>query len=219
LSTLVAGLAPHYPEQSARLPELERALSRAPAISVTTALTRDIPLAWVHRPPPGCSYPNLLWPGGSSYDHSRYVRRGAFEALHLADNPTTAGAEAAGDEPSVAPILPVPQEARAILRVDVDVPQVLDLADRRVRARLRVRRSELTQLRDNADRDSTGRPRAYGLTQAIGEMAYHLGFAGVLYPSARAARGRNLVVFTDRLARVGGQLSADDGNGTVYTLP
>jgi hypothetical protein len=148
------------------------------------------------------------------------VRRGAFAALHLSDGVTTVGAEVFGVAPSPTPQLGVPAVARIQIPVAVHVPRVLDLTDPLIRRRLHVRRRDLTIVPDWTVLDASGRPLAYEIPQAIGELAYHAGLGGILYPSAHATLGVNLVTFPERLAAVGGRLHAENPiTGASQSLP
>jgi len=74
---------------------------------------------------------------------------------------------------------------------DVKLSRVLDLRSQSVRRRLGVRLAQLTgePWREMQDRGLEA------LTQAIGRVAHSAGVQGLLVPSARTARGSNVVVF------------------------
>lgn len=191
----------------------------APTILVNGTWVRDLPATIARRAPPGGRAPDVLWSGGSSMAHSRYVR-GAFPALHLSDGLTTAGAEIFAVVPHPAPRLGVPSVARVQVPVAVHVPRVLDVTDPAVRRRLRVHKRDVTELPDWTALDVFDRPRAYEFPQAIGELAYRAELAGIRYPSARATRGANLVIFPERLREIGGRLQAENPiTGVMQSLP
>lgn len=104
--------------------------------------------------------------------------------------------------------------------VAVYVPRILDLTDSLIWRRLRVRKRDLTVVPDWTALDASNRPQAYELPQAIGELAYHAGLGGILYPSAHATLGVNLVIFPARLVTVGGHLHAENPiTGAAQSLP
>lgn len=220
MSSFPGALTPQYPTLSARLGRLEAAIRAAPRILVDGVWVRDLAATIARVPPPGGAAPEVLWPGGTAFRHNRYVRQGAFPALHLGDGLTTVGAEVFGVSPSPAPRLGVPRDSRVQVRVEVYLPEVLDLADHRLRRRLGIRKADLTAVPDWTVLDVHGRPLAYELPQSIGELAYNAGLGGIRYPSAHATRGVNLVVFTDHLALVGGRIRAEDPfTGSIQSLP
>jgi RES domain-containing protein len=149
-----------------------------------------------------------LWTGGYRVRHNRYVRRNAFPAYHVSEGTTTAFAEVFGTPPGPSPRVGVPPENQTTLVIEVDLPDVLDLAVEAVRGHIGVSHAEIVRLPNWAATDFLGRPAEYELTQCIGELAMLAGCGGVLYPAARDTDGVNLVVFTDRLAAVGGSIRA-----------
>lgn len=220
MSALSDQLAALYPTVAARLPRFEKVLRDAPRIRVQQAWVRVIPVDKARTPPPGATAPDVLWTGGTSMAHNRYVRQGLCPALHLGDGLTTAGAEVFRIHPSPAPVLGVPESTRLLVRIETDVPEVLDLTDAKLRRRLRVTKRELTEVPNYLVLDALDRPCAYELPQAIGEIAFRLKLGGILYPSARATRGTNFVVFADHLACLGGSVRTEDPwTGEPRSLP
>ena len=213
-------LAAFYPNISARLETMSRALRVAPTIDVRQTWLRDMParvLKHQRKPAPA---PDPLWTGGFRMRHNRYVRMGAFPAYHVSDGVTTASAEVFGIAPAPMPVLGMPAEDRLQLLVAVDVPRILDLAEPAVQRLLGVSVPEITKVPDWTRTDALLRPLEYELPQAIGELAFQQGLGGLRYPAARATAGVNLVVFTDNLAKLGGAISATNPfTGEMHRLP
>ncbi len=215
-----SALAPFYSGVAARIARLERDIQSSPRIRVTVRWVRDMPAEVLRKAPRGAASSDPLWTGGFRVRHSRFVRRDAFPAYHISDGVTTAAAEVFGGTPQRAPVLGVPDKTRLQLVIDADVPEVVDLTDARVRRRLKVSKRDIVEVPDWTKLDALGRPAAYELTQCIGELAFRSGAGGVLFPSSRATRGKNLAIFTDNLAAVGGRVHATDPfTGTAHELP
>ncbi len=68
--------------------------------------------------------------------------------------------------------------------------KALDLADQSVLNRL-----SLTKDKINLDRDKL--PDAYEQTQQIGDIAEHLGFEAIIYPSSKKNGGTAIVIFKE----------------------
>lgn len=106
-------------------------------------------------------------------------------------------------------------------RVRVDLPDVVDLCDPAVQVALCTSAAELKApwLRAQ-ERHRLGRGDLPP-TQALGEAACATGtILALRYPSYRHEGAQNLVVFTDRLAALGGHVELIDGGGTyAQTLP
>lgn len=161
-----------------------------------------------------------LWALGYRKQHSRYVRRGAFPAFHVSEGVSTAAAEVFGISPTRAPVLGLPRQSRLVLLVDVVAGRVLDLVDPAVRDHLGISEHEITRPPDWSILDAWDRPLEYELTQCIGELAHRAGCDGLRFPAARRIGGMNLVVFTRRLARTGGSLTASDPfTGATHSIP
>ena len=213
-------LAALYPNLGARLESMSRALGAAPTIGVHETWVRDMPARLLEHRPTSVAAPDPLWTGGFRLRHNRYVRRGAFPAYHASDGVTTASAEVFGIAPAPAPVLGVPNEDRLQLRVAVDVPRILDLTDTDIQRRLGLAEAEIVELPDWTVTDALGRPLAYELPQAIGELAFLRGLGGLKYPAARATSGVNVVVFTGNLAKLGGTISVSNPfTGKEHRLP
>lgn len=73
-----------------------------------------------------------------------------------------------------------------VLHLDIHLPKILDLDDAKIRRRLGL---TLTSLTD---------PKDMRLTQRIGAAAHAAGFAGVVYPRPQGKGGLNLALFCDR---------------------
>jgi RES domain-containing protein len=83
---------------------------------------------------------------------------------------------------------------RVLVSIQVNVQQILSLADRRVRNVLGISHRRLIEEPWQEEQDN----RREALTQAVGRVARELGLEGLLVPSAQRA-GQNLVVFPDQL--------------------
>lgn len=213
-------LAAFYPNLGAGLASMGRALDAAPTIDVHETWLRDMPARVLEHRPAAAVAPEPLWTGGVRLRHNRYVRMGAFPAYHVSDGVTTASAEVFGIAPAPAPVLGIPKEDRLQLLVAVDVSRILDLTDADIRRRLGVAEAEIVELPDWTVTDALGRPLAYELPQAIGELAFLRGLGGLKYPAARATSGANVVVFTDNLAKLGGTISVSNPfTGKKHRLP
>jgi RES domain-containing protein len=163
-------------------------------------MQQSLPLAvpWVGDPFrfTDMTYANLqdLFTGeGSRKTGGRWNPKGGFRTLYFSLTPETALAEILAHHRSQA----MPDvEAMPVTLVGfrVNVRQLLDVTDRRIRRLLGVAG---TQIRE------PWRPSQYAgreaLTQAIGRLAREAGFQGLLAPSAVRRLGRNLVLFPERL--------------------
>jgi RES domain-containing protein len=94
---------------------------------------------------------------------------------------------------------------RRLATIRVRLSRVLDLTSPRVRTELGVPDADLTA-------DDTG------LTRAIGEAAHHLGYEGVLAPSATGS-GLVLAIFLDTRAPTSMLEVADIQEGYVPVIP
>ena len=103
----------------------------------------------------------------------------------------------------------------------VHLPATVDLCDDQIVKALGTSESELKApwLRAQ-ERHKAGRG-PLPATQELGDAAFRTGsILALRYPSYRHAGARNLVIFTDHLARLGGEVVLIDSSGThVQTLP
>jgi RES domain-containing protein len=199
--------------------ELSRVLPALPLIRVDAVYWRTVPNGYLQGPPPGApagSPPQPLWPGGAAMRGARYTRIGGSNALYLAPDGATALAEveavvfdpAQGLRPGPAhnPLLVFANQVR--------LPAVLDLCERGMQTALGTSEAELTApwLRAQ-ERHRAGRG-PLPATQELGEAASATGaILALRYPSYRRKGARNLVVFTDHLAALGGQVVMIDRSG------
>lgn len=79
--------------------------------------------------------------------------------------------------------------------VRCDLKFIMDLTDRRTRARLRLNLEDMM----NEDWEALNRKGAEALSQAIGAAAHATGVEALLVPSA-TGKGRNLVIFPDNIS-------------------
>lgn len=124
----------------------------------------------------------------------RFNLKGAFRVLYLSCDlhtcweETTRAAHASVFD--VAKLLP-----RTIVGVKVRLSRVLDLTDHKVRRRIGISKSILTET-DWARIQNLNKEEA--ITQSIGRFAKDAGFEAILVPSA-VWQGRNLDIFPDNL--------------------
>ena len=146
----------------------------------------------------GTKYANeadLLSGHGAGAHGGRWNPRG-LTAIYASLDPVTATKESyhellqAGFPASV--IRP-----RVMVGLAIDLKQVLDLTDGRIRRSLGLTLADLIEEVWSAIQLSGEEP----WTQAIGRGAAEAGFEGILVPSARQLRGKNAVIFPGNLRR------------------
>jgi RES domain-containing protein len=193
-------------------------LPQLPHIHIAAVYHRVVKAADLSGPPPGAlpgSPPQPLWPGGASRRGARYTSIGGTNSLYLAPDPVTALAEVRAVSP---PDLRAngPHDPLTVVAVEVDLPNVVDLCDTRIRKVLGITRAELVAPWLRAQARYWQGKGALPPTQALGAAAAATGsILGLRYPSARRQGARNLVVFTDRLAGLGGSLTTVDASGRL----
>lgn len=195
-------------------------LSGLPRVMITGVLWRTVPIEYLQSAPPGAppgSPPQPLWPGGAPMQGARYTPIGGCNALYLAPNGATALAEvdavAFGPDGSVE--AGKDHDPLLVFQTRVTLPSVLDLCDATVQRALGTSPAELkapwlrAQERHKAGRGSLP------ATQVLGQVACGTGtILALRYPSFRHPGMKNLVVFTDRLAALGGAVELIDKKGT-----
>lgn len=124
----------------------------------------------------------------------RWNPPGSFPTVYLSLDMETAFAEfrAQWHRYGMTPEAALP---RVFCAIEVDLRRLLDLCDGRTRQRLCVSRKRMTQERW-LEKQEAGEE---ALAQAIGRIAFESNAEGLLVPSAAHPRGRNLIVFPDRL--------------------
>jgi RES domain-containing protein len=210
------------------IPESELAgrLTALPQITISAAFWRTVPIEYLQGPPPGAppgSAPQPLWPGGPARNGARYTPIGGCNALYLAPNGATALAEVEaivfGTDGIVQP--GIDHNPLLVFETRVELPAVVDLCDGEVQRALETSSAELQRpwLRAQ-ERHRMGRGERPP-TQALGQAACETGtILALRYPSYRHEGMQNLVVFTDRLAALGGCVTLMDASGTyAQTLP
>lgn len=206
--------------------ELPNRLAALPRITIMGAFWRTVPIEYLKNAPPGAperSPPQPLWPGGAATRGARYTPIGGGNALYLAPNGATALAEVEavvfGSDGSVEP--GADHNPLLVFETRVELPAVLDLCAEEVQRALGTSPAELKApwLRAQ-ERHRAGRGNLPP-TQALGEAASGTGtILALRYPSYRHRGMQNLVVFTDRLAALGGRVVLIDNSGTfAQTLP
>lgn len=205
---------------------LPAALAALPRVVVRGTFWRTVANDLLQGPPPGApsgSPPQPLWPGGAALRGARYTPVGGCNTLYLAPDAATALAEVRA---VLFPDAGTPQPGAihnplVVLACDVHLPHVVNLCDQAIQAVLETSETELTSpwLRAQERHRSSGGPLPP--TQALGDAACRSGaILAFQYPSYRRAGAENLVVFTDRLAALGGRIALHDQTGTLMqTLP
>jgi RES domain-containing protein len=175
---------------------LARRIVRAPLVGVDGTLCRAVRAEYLRRTPPEPLYHR------GSLQGRRYTPPGGPAGLYLAHDQPTAFAEirdlvqGAGGFPfALQPHNPV-----TLVYVEVELGRVLDLTNKDTRRELRVSRRAILAEWEIPMLTYLAGAGTMPLTQQIGEAA-HLStmVSGILYPSARWAGGRCLVVYPDRL--------------------
>lgn len=83
-----------------------------------------------------------------------------------------------------------------LVAIDVRLTKIVDLSAARVLEALQATRQELL----DEDWIGTQIKGEMARTQRLGQVAFEMGLSGLLVPSARSSRGRNLVVFPMNLS-------------------
>jgi RES domain-containing protein len=204
--------------------ELPDRLAVLPRITIAGAFWRTIPIEYLKSAPPGApdgSPSQPLWPGGAAIKGAHFTRIGGGNALYLAPNGATALAEIEavvfGGDGTVMP--GADHNPLLVFQARVELPPVVDLCDEEIQRALGTSAAELKApwLRAQ-ERHKAGRGDLPP-TQALGEAACRTGtILALRYPSYRHRGMRNLVVFTDRLAALGGRVVLLDDTGTFAQI-
>ncbi len=211
--------ADYYPHVVARVAFWREEMERIPRESLTHSWVRDVPAARLRREP-GDPPPRLLAPIGHRFVHNRYTRLHAFPSFYLSDGVTTASSEVFGAQAARRGPLGVPNESRLQLVVQAHLPDVLDLTQSPVRARLGITLHDIAQPKAPLVLDALRRPPVYELPQCLGELANEIGIGAIRYPSSPAVAGVNVVIFTEHLAAIGGWYQTTDPvTGTLERWP
>jgi RES domain-containing protein len=206
-----------------KLPDVLRTL---PQIQVDGLFWRTVPDQHLQSAPPGApagTPPQPLWPGGPALRGARYTRVGGPNSLYLAADAATALAEVEavvfGSGGEVQP--GAAHDPLLVFATRVHLPATVDLCDDQIMKTLGTSGSELKApwLRAQ-ERHKAGRG-PLPPTQELGDAAFQTGTILALHcPSYRHEGARNLVVFTDLLAPLGGEVVLIDSSGThVQSLP
>lgn len=204
---------------------LPSALATLPRITVAGVFWRTVASRHMRGPPPGAAgtRPQPLWPGGASLNGARYTPPGGGNALYLAPDGATALAEVqAVVFGGPAALHPGPaHDPLLVFSVQVQLPAVVDLCDAAVQRALGTTEAELTAPWLRAQERHRLGIGPLPATQAVGAAAFaDGGILALRYPSYRRPTAQNLVVFTDRLAELAGQVVLVDGSGTyAQSLP
>ena len=206
--------------------DLDGVLRALPLIRIAGLFWRTVPNEHLQSAPPGApaaSPPQPLWPGGAAIRGARYTQVGGSNALYLAPDGATALAEVEavvfgpGREVQPGPA----HDPLLVFASQVQLPATLDLCAEGVRNALGTTEDELKApwLRAQQRHQAGKGPLPH--TQELGEAASRTGtILALRYPSYRHRGVQNLVVFTDHLAALGGQVVLVDHSGThAQTLP
>jgi RES domain-containing protein len=168
---------------------LERLLMSLAGNAQRGTFFRSIDLQWLLRGTP-------LSAIGSRIRGGRYNRKGAFEALYIANTQETALYETEAIYERAGIVVADRQPPRVMLSLDYQLIDIVDLRDPSVLALLGVTVDELKAPWKQAQAEN--RPV---LTQRIGAAARAVDVEALLVPSARVDTGTNLVIFPDRLRK------------------
>jgi RES domain-containing protein len=130
---------------------------------------------------------------GSIRTGGRYNAKGVFEALYLAENPTTTLLEVEFSASSNGKFIAKPKEPYVVFSIHFELKQLIDLAASASLETLGSTRTDLTQ--SWRLKQLRGEPI---LTQSIGMKVLELGHEGFKYPSA-TDNSTNLAVFPKNL--------------------
>ncbi len=196
-------------------------LSTLPRATAQGAFWRTVSNDLLRGPPPGAppgSPPQPLWPGGAALRGARYTPLGGRGCLYLAPDAATALAEVqavlfqgVGGPPQPGPL----HNPLLVFACEVHLPAVVDLCDPEVQRALETSDAELTAPWLRAQERHRLARGPLPATQALGRAACESGeILALRYPSFRCEGARNLVVFTDHLAALGGRVELHDPTGT-----
>lgn len=150
-------------------------------------------LAWRFARPKYATTEDFISGMGSFRSGARFNAPNSFPATYLSLSEETALAEMKhGLKPYG--IIPLTNRTRVLAAVQVKLSRVVDLCDSNVRKRLGLTLDDLycDWLRaQNSGLES--------ITQQLGREVHGASFEALITPSVRHTRGRNLVVFPDRL--------------------
>lgn len=149
---------------------------------------------------------------GSVLTGGRYNAKGTFEALYLAENPTTTLLEVQFAASSGGRFVAQPHDPYVVFSVAFRLQRLVDLHDPRNLAQLGLSPTDLQ--RPWRLKQARGEPV---LTQKIGRALFDLGHEGLNYPSATDGTA-NLAVFPDNL-RPGSALEITWEGRTLARLP
>jgi RES domain-containing protein len=168
---------------------------------LATRLTQSLPLAtsfsgvcYRNVSPRYATQRDILSTTGSRIRGGRYNLVNTFEVLYLSCDPFTCLKETLS-QGGQAIIEPADFLPRTIIGIEVSVSFVLDLTNHRMRRRLGLTKSILT---DTDWLNIQEEDHREAVTQALGRLCREAGFEAWLVPSAVCA-GVNLNIFPDRL--------------------
>jgi len=169
--------------------QLRRAVETCPLTAFRGRLCRRVPLTALLA-----DFPNFDFLFASA-NASRFLRKRTAAALYGSESEETANAEFRYYQTAIwSDDLPVFADHSATFSFEADVQKVLDLTEPRIREHFRISGKELT-----TDWNRLGR-RLPAPTQVLRAASFGSGrVAAIRYPSARHAKGVNLVLFKDRI--------------------
>lgn len=206
--------------------ELSSVLPTLPLVEIEGLFWRTVPNEHLQGPPPGApagSPPQPLWAGGPAIRGARYTPIGGADALYLAPDGATALAEVeavifgpAGD------VRPGPAHDPLLVFANrVHLPSVLDICDPGIQKALGTSDAELRAPWLRAQERHKAGTGPLPPTQELGRAVFTSGnILALRYPSYHHGGVKNLVVFTDHLAALGGRVVMIDRSGVhAQSLP
>jgi RES domain-containing protein len=173
--------------------ELQRALSTIRLISAHGPWFRVVAYKHLLEARPGMMRtPEPLWGGAARIAGARFTPKGSYSSIYMALDPITAFTEVSALIALPAGPVPIRSAPWVLVTVDGMLGGVLDLTDTKTLLALGTTEQEVT---------GTWVTGSEPPTQILGQVAFDDGkITGIKYASAKNLDGRNLVVFSERVA-------------------